>query len=235
MTEMEYRGITAKGFLLLAENRFRNSQAFYEEHKAHLKQLAVEPMRQIAQALCGDMAALDDRMVLQPSRMVSRLRRDTRFTNDKALYRSNMWCMFRHPRDETAPSPCFWFEVVPEEGNWSCGIFVMNNAPRFMAFLRQRIGEERVAFLHAAEAARALGAHLEIDAFKKERVPEADPQLKPFLNAKSFHFMFSSNDLSVLGDARIIALLRAQYQAYAPLYRLLLDWTQAFSAGELNE
>ena len=69
---MEYKGITPEALFLLADNRFRNSKEYYESRKEEIKSGVTELMNTI------------------PTRMVSRVRRDTRYTNDKSLYRDNM-------------------------------------------------------------------------------------------------------------------------------------------------
>ena len=77
---MNYNGITRDALFMLADNRFRNSKAYYDEHKEELKTKITVPMRQIAGLLSEEMLALDPMMNTIPTKMVSRIRRDTRFT-----------------------------------------------------------------------------------------------------------------------------------------------------------
>ena len=97
---MEYKGITPDSIFLLAENRFRDSKAFYEEHKEEIKANITEPMRQIAGICVQDLLEIDPLINSIPTKMVSRVRRDTRYTKDKRLYRENMWIMFMRPKHE---------------------------------------------------------------------------------------------------------------------------------------
>jgi hypothetical protein len=57
--------------MLLGENRLRNSKAFYEEHKEEIKIRALKPMQQIAEIIGRDLIKLDDKMNINPSRMIS--------------------------------------------------------------------------------------------------------------------------------------------------------------------
>ena len=50
---MKYDGIFPETLALMAQNRFENSKAFYEEHKQELKDGFTVPLRQIAMALGG--------------------------------------------------------------------------------------------------------------------------------------------------------------------------------------
>ena len=90
---MEYKGITPEALFLLADNRFRNSKEYYESRKQEIKSGVTEPMRQLAGLIGGELLSVDPLMNTIPTRMVSRVRRDTRYTNDKSIYRDNMWIM----------------------------------------------------------------------------------------------------------------------------------------------
>lgn len=79
-------------------NRFNDSKAFYEENKEKIKANMTVPMRQIAASLSDMMLDIDPFMNTIPTKMVSRVRRDTRYTHDKHLYRENMWIMFMRPK-----------------------------------------------------------------------------------------------------------------------------------------
>ena len=55
-----------------------------------------------------------------PTKMVSRVRRDTRYTPDKHLYRENMWIMFMRPKRRVAYVSA---HVVRSNSQaWSCGV-----------------------------------------------------------------------------------------------------------------
>ena len=97
---MSYNGITPEAMWLLAQNKFENSKPFYEEHKEEIKAGVTVPLRQIAGELSPLMYEIDEMMNLDPVRMVSRVRRDTRFSKNKNLYRDNLWIMFQRPKRE---------------------------------------------------------------------------------------------------------------------------------------
>ena len=116
----DFKGITRDTLFLMQLNRFNDSKAFYEENKEKIKADMTVPMRQIAAAFGDMMLKIDPFMNTVPTKMVSRVRRDTRYTHDKHLYRENMWIMFMRPKKEWRMYPCMWFEVTPSA--WSCGV-----------------------------------------------------------------------------------------------------------------
>ena len=98
----DFVGISAESLYLLAENRFQDSKAFYEEHKPTINRTVVQPLRQLVTELTPAMLAVDPLL----GGNVSRVRRDNRFTHDKSMYRENMWITFM--RDKRA-----WHWCVP--------------------------------------------------------------------------------------------------------------------------
>ena len=123
-----FNGITPKAIELLSENRFNDSKAFYEEHKEELKQLATIPMRQIVLDLAEMMTELDDKMYTDPVYTVSRIRRDTRRSKSKMMYRENLWLMLRRHKKQYPCAPFFWFEFSPVCYTMGLGFFVQKPA-----------------------------------------------------------------------------------------------------------
>ena len=135
---MPYAGISPEALFLLSRNRFEDSKDFYDAHKARLKQQVFAPLSQIMESLAEDFTCLDPGMLLNPSKMMSRLRRDTRFTKEKHMYRDNIWLMFMRPKsDMPFLWPCMWFEIKPEEGFWSAGVCGYEQTPKFMQFMKE--------------------------------------------------------------------------------------------------
>ena len=99
---MAFTGFPAAGIDLLQLNRLQNSREFYESHKEEIKRLAIQPFHELIAEMTPAMLEIDPLFVVTPSRMVSRVRRDTRYTKDKTLYRANMWMFFRRPRRMSA-------------------------------------------------------------------------------------------------------------------------------------
>jgi len=226
---MAYTGIGPDALLLLSRNKFEDSKEFYEAHKAQIKDLVLTPMAEIARALAGDFRALDSGILLEPTRITSRIRRDTRFTKEKHLYRDNVWMCFMRPKAEhPVLQPLLWFEVQPGEHHWSAGIAVWDQTPAYLRYLRERISSAPEEFLAAADCAIEAGGLLQAEAYKKDRAPDAPEHLKPYFNAKNFCFMRKSEDMALLESEAIIDELRDLYAGLRPMYRWLLAAMEDF-------
>ena len=223
-----YTGIPAEGLFLLSQNRFEDSKEFYEAHKAQLKAQVFTPMMQIVEDLADGLAKLDSRMNLLPGRIISRARRDTRFTKEKHLYRDNVWITFTRPKEEPMVWPCMWFEIKPEEGEWNAGVCIYAAEPAYMQSLRPRIEKDAEGFLAAANEAIAAGAVMLPDSFKREKYPDAPVSLKPYLNAKSFIFMYTSKDMALLSQPALVDELHRLYTAYGAMYKWLQGAAEAY-------
>ena len=115
-----YEGISADSLFLLAENRFQDSKAFYEEHKPAIKAGVIQPLRQVIAELMPAMLTVDPLI----GGNVSRVRRDNRYTHDKSKYRENMWITFmRDKRTWDWCVPAFYLDFSLNGAEWGVGFY----------------------------------------------------------------------------------------------------------------
>ena len=227
---MKYDGISRETLFLLAYNRFRNSKEFYDEHKEELKSGVTVPMRQIAGIISSEFAELDPLMVTNPVKMVSRIRRDTRYTKDQSLYRENMWIMFMRDKHAWHGYPAFWFEVSPSWYSMGIGIYATESGQMqlFRKYLRERPDE----FLKCAKKCEKTGAYIFGSEYK--RMPDGCPAgLENYYSHKEFGFIKESGNVEDLADEGIFDIIRRTYKAYSPMFSFLLEISdEYYSKGE---
>lgn len=218
---MAFHGFSAEGIDLLQMNRLQNSKEFYDAHKDEIKRLAIEPFYKLIEDMSPTMLTIDPTFVTVPSRMVCRVRRDTRYTNDKTLYRANLWMYFRRPREPFEDVPFFYVEVHPEFWGYGCwGAFGRGE----MAQVRDMILKKDRLFLEAYAAVAAcpdfaVGGEL----FKRPKHPEADPALQDWLNRKQIGVDHRETaSFKPLLDGSFVSGMLDSFQKLAPFYRLLL-------------
>ncbi len=229
---MKYDGITRESLFLMADNRFRNSKSFYDEHKEELKAGITVPLRQIAGEVVQDLVRLDDKMVSVPVKMVSRFRRDTRFTKDQSLYRDHMWIMFMRDKHAFRGYPAFWFEVTPAEYSMGMGIFMTQ--PAQMALYRRYLRERPQEFKRAAAKAEKCASGIYGSQYK--RMPEGCPKgLEPYYDRKEFGFIKYSGNLDDLADEKIIEIIKSNYNGFIPMFKFLFDIAEEFNTSAEGE
>ena len=226
----EFKGFDRNIFTLLEINKFNDSKAFYESVKEEIKQGAIVPMRQLAADLCDELFQIDDKMNLMPTKMVSRIRRDTRFSKNKDLYRANVWCMFMRDKHLWQRQPCMWFEFYPDSYNYGVGTFRTDTV--FLEAFREHLATHQDEFREALRILSLTGASLEIECFKKDKpgIERVSEDLRRFYNTKGFFFVFASPEMEKLIDGSIKEELIYVLRAYAPLYKFLAEITDKIIA-----
>ncbi|MCR4924743.1 MAG: DUF2461 domain-containing protein, partial [Clostridiales bacterium] len=202
----DYDGITMEALMLLEQNKFNNSKIFYEENKARINELAVKPLRQIAAIVSSELLKYDSLICNNPTKMVSRVRRDTRFTKDKTLYRGNLWVTFKRDKNDFFYAPAFWFEIKQNAYDYGMGFY--QTSPHLMECYRKLILKKTDEFRKAIKKAEKAGFTISGESYKKNRDGDVPDDLLKYYNLKNMYAICSSPDLSKIKDEAIIDELK---------------------------
>ncbi len=215
---MTYPGIAADSLFLLAENRFQDSKAFYEEQKPIINKTVVQPLKQLVADLTPAMLAVDHLL----GGHVSRVRRDNRFTHDKHMYRENMWIVFM--RDKKAWDwcvPAFYLDFSLARAEWGLGFY--SATPAIMRALRSRIEADPERAIKAVKSAKKAGFELGGRPYARPRSTEDTPDLlRPFYDCKSVDLSRCEAPDFVAGEDLPERLLTG-FKALTPMYQLLME------------
>ncbi len=228
-----FKGFDPDGFMLLEINKFNDSKEFYETVKEDIKSKIITPMRQLALDLSEELLTVDEKMVLIPTKMVSRIRRDTRYSKNKEMYRSNVWCMFMRNKHEWRFMPCMWFEVFPDSYSYGVGLF--HAQPSDLEVFRKYFAENQKDFRYALRQMDVVGAMPYVDTFKKYKpgAEEIDEDIRNYYNSRYFLFSYTGTDMKKLFDGSIEKELIYAIRAFTPMYKFLLNVTdEIYEKGE---
>ena len=222
MIEYNFKGIKPESIELLCLNRFNDSKEFYEEHKLELKEGITVPMRQIVLDLSGLMYDIDDKMLTDPVRSVSRIYRDTRGNRSKIKYRENMWLMLRRYKKEYPSAPFFYFEFYPNSFGYGLAFWTWKQS----AFkeVHNLIIEHPGRWLDAVDACKQAGLTYNArNNYKKDMYPDAPKEIKPYLSAKNMEFSYSSFDMNRINSPSLIDELKLAFDLARPMYSFWAD------------
>ena len=222
MSEYNFKGIKPESIELLCLNGFNDSKEFYEEHKHELKDGITVPMRQIVLDLSGLMYDIDDKMLTDPVRSVSRIYRDTRGNRSKIKYRENMWLMLRRYKKEYPSAPFFYFEFYPNSFGYGLAFWTWKQS----AFkeVHNLIIEHPGRWLDAVDACKQAGLTYDArDNYKKDMYPNAPKEIKPYLSAKNMEFSYSSFDMNRINSQSLIDELKLAFDLARPMYSFWAD------------
>ena len=98
-------------FRRLGEN---NNKEWFEAHRREFETVLLTPLRALAAELSAFMLVLDPLLQVEPSRIISRIHRDTRFSRNKSPYKTNLWFTFRRFIKDWQFHPCWFFELAAD-------------------------------------------------------------------------------------------------------------------------
>ena len=203
----------------LSENHINNSKTWYDEHKADYRNLVVEPFHLLVEQMEDTMLAIDPQFVTIPTKALSRVRRDTRFTKNKDLYRDHAWIVFRHPKQRLGDSLCYYFEI--EQDHWGYGVGYHTIPSNVHDEYRQMILHHDIHYLCAQKAVNHSDFSLYGDYYKRPPFPDAPQEDQTWLNRKNVGVSFTSEDYTALFDGTFYDIMIKNIKRIAPFYNFL--------------
>ncbi|HEY9059105.1 MAG TPA: DUF2461 domain-containing protein [Pseudobacteroides sp.] len=227
---MSFRGFTSEALKFLFENKINNSKDWYDNHKHIYKQYVYNPFVQLITELTPTMTEIDSQFLTIPSKLISRVRRDTRFSKDKSLYRDNAWFVFLRNKSLMSSSPCFWFEISQKGSSYGVGYYGAQACSMFA--MREMICRSHPAFLSALECYESqdtfvIGGEM----YKRSKFPDQSENLRSWLDRKNIYFECAQNDFSLAFSKELPGILKKGFVSVKPIYDFLcaVESTQAQS------
>ena len=213
-----------KSLEFLIENRLNDSRNWFLEHHGQYEEWVLEPLRNLSQGLASAALSIDPEFITEPrvGKTLSRIRRDTRFTHDKSLYRDHMWVLFRRGKDQGSELPAIFIEISPQGLEYGCGFYCCSTS--VMAAAREMILEGHPLY---RKAKRALGRQdvfsLEGDFYKRPHYPDSTPADREWLERRNLLVRAHSTDETLIYSENLADLLSQDLALLKPIYQFLLE------------
>ena len=215
---------TPKTIDFLVENRIMNSREWYAAHREDFRRLVFEPLAQLVCEVAPAVSAIDPLIVTEPKtdKTISRIYRDTRYSNDKLLYREEMWFSLKRDKRRFPHYPEFFFVLGPNGFSYGCGYYEMSRA----ALDNFR----RLILLRDPAAEAALDAFREQDRFelgggkyKRTRYPDQPEERREWLDRRGdVRLIRHGRDARLLFSDRLGETLSRDFSLARPVYELFL-------------
>lgn len=218
-----FQGYNDETFEFFMAIRFNNNTDFFHaNHDWYLRGVR-EPSLRLAEALSSTVEQLDENLERRPNRVVSRINRDIRFSNDKSPYRDYIWLSFHLPKEDRSSSAGLYFDLSASGA--SCGMGYYRADKSLMNALRRRMVTEP-AVLEALIAPLLEEFTLYTENYKRMAIPEDVPEvLRRLYPTKGFYFEKSLNDFNLLKSPTLADEIARCYQLLAPMYHYLRGLT----------
>lgn len=215
--------ISEQTIKFLIENRLNNSKEWYALHKESYINYVLNPLMELVTALSSTMYDIDQDFILEPKvdKTISRIYRDTRFSNDKSLYRDIMWIVFSKNKKLYEGYPAFFFEIKPAGFRFGVGYNMAK--PDSMDSMRNLIDKKYKLFFSALDSFKAQDIFVvEGDCYKKTKFNGTDKAVQEWYDKKNICFTHNSTDFNLLFSDGLKDFLIENFKKLKIIYTFML-------------
>lgn len=227
---------TSKTLDFLFENHMQDSKAWFEEHKQTYLDEVLRPLEEMAVCLSDTILKLDPQAVTEPKvgKTISRIRRDTRYSKDKHIYREHMWLVFkRGPKMYGTDYPGIYFDISPDSFSYGCGYYAAST--EYMNALRNAIlagSSDAMTAIDAYESQKVYT--LDGERYKRPHYPEQPDRLQKWLDLRGISLNAESFDSNLFFSENLGNVVAADLLLLKPIYQFLLKTAVAVHGGTLG-
>ncbi len=216
-----FTGFTQQGLTFLQQIAQNNTKEWFEEHRDIYEQHLLLPIRKLVTDLGTDMMAIDELFEIRPAigKTISRMNRDTRFSHDKSLYRSNIWLTFKRSRKNWTDAPTYFFEFGPDWWRYGLGYYSASRAT--MDLFRQQLIRAPADFLKIAECIHP-NFLIEGESYKRPLIKDQPQELATWYNKKSWALISHHHDMEPLFSNQLVDILSKDFRRLSPIYDFLM-------------
>ena len=232
---MQFRGFSPKAVEYLRDVRQNNSKIWYEEHREDYKKYVRQPFLDMIEDLTPTVREIDPAVITEPSKCISRIYRDSRFSKDKHLYRDSAWIVFRRPSSDYLEGPAFFAEIMQSGVRYGMGAY--DSSPKAMAGLRNFISDSPELFYQTVTPIAENGLSVIGEKYRRAQTGlserAAELGLGSWFELKNFFISSPVLPHEAFYSPDIVTEIAEKFGAMGPFYRLLWDIENYRSGDEL--
>lgn len=163
-----FPGLTEEAFAFLKSLKRNNDREWFRPRKATYVEELRDPMRMLVADLSRRLPERGIPLSGDPKRAVFRIYRDTRFSKNKAPYKTHIAAILSRDGDKRAPG-ALYVHVEPKQNRIGGGFWRVHRD--FLKAWRDDLSEDPQPFLDAVATAEAAGLTLETSGSAMTRMP----------------------------------------------------------------
>jgi len=220
MKKNNFTGFTHETLHFLNELSLNNNKTWFEQNRDRYKSVVVSPFIKLGESLIETMNEIDPELELRPEKIISRINRDVRFSNDKSPYRSNVWITYKRQLKEWSEAPAFFFELTLDSYSYGMGFYSASKAT--MDLFRIEITKRSDEFLKIASAIAKDGIFsVEGEAYKRKIENKLPEKLQEWYQKKNLYLMTTRDLGKELFNGDIAVKLGSGFKSLERLYKFL--------------
>jgi uncharacterized protein (TIGR02453 family) len=202
-----------------------NNRDWFTQHKTRYERSIREPALAFIDAVAPELKRLSPYFVASTRRSggsLMRIYRDTRFSNNKLPYKTNIGIQFRHELGKDVHAPGYYVHITPGECFLGVGIWRPDNTA--LSAIRTRIAQSSAAWRRACSAA-SFAQRFELSGDQLKRMPRgyaADHSAAEDLRRKDF-IGTSAYDIGEITEPEFAAFVLEGFADAQPFMRFLCN------------
>jgi uncharacterized protein (TIGR02453 family) len=220
---MSERYFSKQTFAFLKALEQNNEREWFDAHKQDYEALVRDPALDFISDMSDEMPAISRHFLAQPKKVggsLMRVYRDTRFSNDKTPYKTNIGIQFRHEVGKDVHAPGYYLHIEP--GGCFIGVGMWHPEADALFKIRQAIVEKPEAWV-AARDDKGFCKHYTLEGDTLANAPRGfakDHPLAEDLKRKDFIGLAPLSQ-STVTSAQLREQVVDQFRAAAPFMRFL--------------
>jgi uncharacterized protein (TIGR02453 family) len=212
-----FNGFAPEALAFLRDLKANNSKAWFEGHRTVYEEQLLAPLRALTVSLAPLMLAIDEDLVIEPRRVISRIYRDTRFSRDKSPYKTTLWLTFKRPVTDWQDFPAFFFELGADSWRYGMGFYSASKETmdRLRLMIERQPDEfaELITFLDGQERFSVEG-----EQYKRLLNPAVSEALRSWHQRKSVYLVCNRPSAGRLSGRELLSELIDGFKLLEPLY-----------------
>lgn len=216
----------------LFENNLNNNKEWFHAHKEQYREYVINPLAELVTLLRPVINKIDPDIIIdpRPTRSISRIYRDTRFSKNKSLYRDNMWLIFIREKRLYNGLPAYYVDF--SSGGMEYGVGYYQASAESLRYYREMILKREKSFIEAFEVMKKQNEFSFYgDLYKRSKKPDEPEEIKNWLDRKSAGVSALCTDFDLIFSDKLYLFLEEKFLTLKPIY----DFFMAVEARRLRE
>lgn len=181
MAGNRYATFKPETIAFLRELEKNNNRDWFNENKSRYESDVLDVALNFIQSMHDPLQEIAPHFTAIPKRMggsLMRVYRDTRFSKNKAPYKTNIGIQFRHEQAKDVHAPGFYVHIDPEQVFLGVGLW--RPEPEALAAIRERISARQAEWLRARDD-KSFAGHFDLGGESLSRPPRGYDKEHPLI------------------------------------------------------
>jgi uncharacterized protein (TIGR02453 family) len=225
-TESKFTGFSPAAFRFLSDLEENNYKVWFDANKLVYESELLQPLKALAAALTPSFYEVDALMEFRPTKMISRIYRDIRFSIDKTPYKTCMWIMFQRPfmrtTDDWTSFPGYYLEISRNGAAYGMGLFQAKK--KIMDIYRDQIEYDQDNFKAITEnLIGKCGFEIGGEEYKRPFKNDLPDYFQPWIQRKGIYLHKQMPVGEIFYSSEFVQCMEKEFAVLSPLYKFFVD------------